>query len=308
MPRNISKKRRFKLKLPDYKPQFVLQAFSEVYDWGLLDLKIPDIHKHSLGSGIKIAIIDSGKCNHFDVSSNVVDAENFTNSPSVDDKAGHATAVAGIIAASKNEQGIIGVAPEAKLYFAKALDDGGTGDPQNLVKGVQWAMDKQVDIISISAGMFVDYKPLHKIIKKAYAQNITVIAAVGNTCKTYYDIAFPARYPEVIGVAAYGKDRHVAPFSSRGINVALSLPGVDVYTSWLNNQYVKISGSSFSAPILSGICALILAKHRNTADTKTPCETPKQMLEHLRKYAVKLDGQNETGMGTLNLIDMFKGD
>lgn len=299
---------KLKLRLPDFKPKLVMQAFSEVYDWGLLDLKIPDVHKKTLGKGIKIAIIDSGKCNHFDVEPNIVDAKNFTSETSVDDVVGHSSFVSGIIAASKNDQGIIGVAPESQLYFAKSLDDSGTGDPAGLVQGVKWAMEKGVDIISISAGMFVDFKPLHNIIKEAYKQNIILVAAVGNTGKAHFNVAFPARYPEVIGVAAYGKDRKVAPFSSRGIDVAFALPGVDIYSCWPGNQYAKMQGTSFSAPILSGICALILSQHKAIENPSTPCETPQQMKEHLQKYALKLGDQNETGMGTLNLVDMFTND
>jgi len=217
------------------------------------------------------------------------------------------TFCAGIIAAEKNDEGIIGVAPKAKLYFAKAMDDSGAGDPSFLVKAINWAISQKVDIMSISAGMFFDFKPLRKIIKKAHERNIIICAAVGNSGDRHYDVAFPARYPEVIGVAAYDQRHKVARFSSRGTNVSFAMPGVNIYSTFLNNQFCKMNGTSMACPIMSGICALILAKHRE-APSSTPCKTPQQMMEHLQKYAKKLNGKNETGFGNVDLKGIFAND
>lgn len=295
------------LKIPKLNPQHVMQNFSEVYDWGLRDLNIPNIHKKTLGNGIKIAIIDSGKSQHFEVTENTAAAKNFSRMKSVDDKNGHSTACAGIIAARKNNQGIIGVAPKAKLYFAKAMDDSGSGNPAALANSIFWAIQQKVDIISISAGMFFDFKPLRVAVQKAHQRNIIIICAAGNSGTQNYDVAFPARYSECIGVAAYDRNRKTASFSSRGINVAFALPGVDIYTCYLNNQFVRLNGTSFSCPAMAGICALILAKHRKKQGS-TPCETPDQMLDHLKKYSVKLGPQNETGFGTIDLNSLFSQD
>lgn len=296
------------IKLPDFTIEETLQTFSEVYDWGLRDLNIPAIHKQTLGNDINVAIIDSGKSEHFETIENTVAAKNFSKSRFLADKNGHSTFCAGIIAARKNDEGIIGVAPLAKLHFAKAMNDSGSGDPSGLVRAVNWAIRQKVDIISISAGMFFDFKPLGKAIKRAYARNIIIVAAVGNTGKRNYDVAFPARYPEVIGVAAYDQRHKIAKFSSRGINVSFAMPGVDIYSTYLKNRFCKLSGTSFACPIMVGVCALILSKHRNIAKPKTPCETPAQMLEHLTKYSKKLNGQNETGFGTIDLDGLFSND
>lgn len=217
------------------------------------------------------------------------------------------TFCSGIIAAEKNDQGVIGVAPKSKIYFAKAMDDSGAGDPSALVKAINWAIGQNVDIMSISAGMFFDFKPLKKIIKRAHKKNIIICAAVGNTGTRQYDVAFPARYPEVIGVAAYDQRHKVARFSSRGTNVSFAMPGVNIYSTYLNNQFCKMNGTSFACPIMAGICALILAKHRG-GTSSTPCQTPRQMMEHLKKYAKKLNGQNETGFGNVDLKGIFADD
>ena len=290
-----------KLQLPKLKPEFLISGMSEIYDWGMHDLKIPDAHQITQGEGIKIGVVDSGKSTHFDVENNTAGARNFSDSNTLNDRAGHSSFVSGIIAAEKNNQGIIGVAPKAKLYFAKALNDAAVGGPSNMVRSIKWCIKQHVDVISISAGMFFDFKPLHHVIKKAHNRNIIIVAATGNTAHRHYDVAFPARYPEVIGVAAYDKKRHVAKFSSRGTNVMFALPGVDIYSTWLHNQFCKMSGTSFSTPFLSGICALILSKHRQNADSNTPCNTPKQMMEHLKKYSIKLDDPKSTGFGTIDL-------
>lgn len=296
-----------RVQLPPFTPDLhVVQSFSEVYDWGLRDLHIPEIHKQTLGEGIEIAIIDSGKSEHFELKENTLRAKNFTKSPKIADAVGHSSFVSGLVAAAKNNEGIIGVAPRSKILFAKAIDDGGSGSPSALVNSIRWATSQKVDIISISAGLFADFKPMHGAIKEAYRNNITIIAAVGNSGERHYDVAFPARYSEVIGVAAYDIRHSVARFSSRGVNVAFAAPGVDIFSCWLKNQYCKMSGSSFSAPIITGICALIISKHRQPGiQSNTPCKTPKQMLEHLKKYAIKIGDRKSTGFGTIDTRSMF---
>lgn len=297
-----------KPEIPKLTPEFILQSFSEVYDWGLRDLNVPEIHKQTLGEGIKIAIVDSGKSDHFETIENTIASKNFSKENAVADKNGHSTFIAGIIAAKKNLEGIIGVAPNAQLYFAKAMDDAGRGEPSALARAIMWAISQKVDIISISAGMFFDFKPLKKAVLRAYRNNIIIVAAVGNTGTRNYDVAFPARYPQVIGVAAYDSRHRTAKFSSRGTNVSYAMPGVDIYSTYLNNQFCKMSGTSFACPIMSGVCALILAKHRKFANSTTPCKTPKQMMEHLTKYSKKIGSKKDTGFGMLDLEELFLKD
>lgn len=292
------------IRLPKIKPKAVLTTLSEVYDWGHVSLNIPKIHQKTQGEGVKIGIVDSGQSTHFETQHALGKSNNFSQSPTVIDKQGHGSFVAGIIGSAKNNEGIIGVAPLSKIYYAKAMDDGGSGNPSYMVKSINWLIEQKVDIISISAGMFVDFKPLHKAVQQAFNKNITIIAAVGNSSNRYYDVAFPARYPEVIGVAAYDRKHKIAPFSSIGVNISFAMPGVDIYSTYLENQYAKMSGTSFATPILTGICALILSYHKK-GNHKTACKTPKQLLEHLIKYSVPLGDKKSAGFGTLNTKEMF---
>lgn len=296
------------IQLPNLNPEFVMQTMSEVYDWGLQDLNVPKLHKTTMGSGVKVGIVDSGLSEHFETEHAVKGYRNFTNEPETEDRNGHSTFIAGIIAAAKNNEGVVGVAPKCDLYFAKAMDNGGRGNPAAMVQAVHWLISEGVDIISISAGMFFDFKPLHKVVKMAYSKNIIIVAATGNTGKRHYDVAFPARYPEVIGVAAYDQRHQAAKFSSRGINVTCAMPGVDIYSTHLNHQFVKSNGTSYACPMLSGICALILSQHRKIENPKTPCETPQQMMEHLEKYAINLGDKKSVGFGTLDTEGLFSSE
>lgn len=294
---------RLKITIPDLTPNLnVFQEMSEVYDWGLLDLNIPNVHKITLGENVKVAIVDSGKSEHFEVKNNTIASKNFSSSNTVNDTRGHNTFVSGIIAAEKNDEGVIGVAPKTQLYFAKAVDDSGSGNPSAMVKSIYWAVEQKVDIISISAGMFIDFKPLREAVQFAYNKNIVLVAATGNTGTKNFDVAFPARYPEVIGVAAYDKNHKAAPFSSRGVNVFCAMPGVDIYSTWLNNQYCKLNGTSFSCPIMTGICALIISKLKKENKTYTP----QTIKDQLKKFSKKLnDDPKAVGFGTVDLNELI---
>lgn len=288
------------LRLPDLHPEDVMQTLSESYDWGLLDLNIPEIHKQTLGEEVKVCILDSGKSEHFETLPATADAANFTDSDNLCDAHGHSTVISGIIAAQKDDQGIVGIAPKSKLYFAKSIDDGGRGDPSAMIKGIRWALEKDVDIISISAGMWVDFKPLHAIIKEAYSADKIIVAAAGNSGTQYEDVAYPARYPEVIAVAAYDKKRKAATFSSHGPSVKFSMPGVDIYSTYLRNSYSRFQGTSFACPIMAGVIALILSKHKSNPSL-TPCTNTVQVLEHLEKYAIDLGDHNAFGFGSVDI-------
>lgn len=286
----------------------VLSKIEEVYNWGLLDLNIPSIHKKERGKGIKIGVIDSGVPDHFDLVNQIKDYSNFSSSDTHLDTIGHATMICGIIAAEHNDKGIIGVAPESQLYIAKALDNNGKGTPEQLKKAFEWLCSKQVNIISISAGFAQDYPPLHDVIKQSFQNGVITVAAAGNAGKQMENVYYPARYQEVIGVAAYDNTRTVTDFSSRGVNVAFAMPGKDIYSTYLNNSFAKASGSSFACPILTGICALILSGHIEEAKTgivKTPCTNTTQMMEHLVRYSIKLGTKEETGFGTIDVESLF---
>ena len=212
---------------------------------------------HTLtGKGIKIGIVDSGLPDHPDIG-NII--ESVDVSETTRDKAdhhGHSTMVSGIISAN-NPKAITGIAPDAELLFAKVINQNGEGSFNSLIAGILWCVVKQVDIILLSLGSSTDYPVLHDAIKKAYDQNICVIAASGNGNQS----DFPARYPEVLSVEKRknpSKNGKFATFGATGLEMVL--PDRDLYTTYLHGRYTKASGTSLIAAMGAGLAALVLER------------------------------------------------
>ena len=138
------------------------------------------------GEGINIAVIDSGcDIDHESLKDNIVAVRNFTDEDNknpniVIDRVGHGTHVAGIIAANGNNNTVLGVAPWANLYILKAIDRTGSGKVSWVVNAINYAVEKKVDIISMSLGMANSDPKLEKAMKNAVNNNILVVCAAGN--------------------------------------------------------------------------------------------------------------------------------
>lgn len=220
----------------------------------------------SRGEGINIAVIDSGcDIEHESLKDNIVFVRNFTdedkkNPNIVIDRVGHGTHVAGIIAANGNNNTIIGVAPWANLYILKAIDSSGSGKVSWVINAINYAVEKKVDIISMSLGMPNDDPKLEKAIKHAIANNILVVCAAGNEGdgdSNAFEYSYPASYVDVISVGAVNKKGVPASFSNANLVVDLVAPGVDIISTYPNNQFASLSGTSMAAPHVSGSLALL---------------------------------------------------
>ncbi len=259
----------------------------QVMDWGIKALHVYDIWKETRGKGIKIAVLDTGVIDHPDLKINIHGGINFTsrNEKDFTDRQGHGTHVAGIIAAVDNI-GVIGVAPQAEIYAVKVLGDDGSGSFQMIAEGIEWAIENNMDIISMSLGSYVGSDILHKAIKKAYDKNITIVAAAGNDGDEDpdNDIGYPARYDETIAVGSINKYYKRSWFSSDGDELDIMAPGQDIYSTYLNNEYAILSGTSMATPFVSGVLALLLSKHKSLGG-KTPVDTPARVREHLIRTA-----------------------
>ena len=244
--------------IPVFKP---FTQLSQSTDWGLMQANIPAAHKFTKGAGITVAILDTGAPNHNDVNPNLLKAIDCSGDGDANDLQGHGTHVAGIVAACDNDFGILGVAPEAKLVAIKVLDNGGHGGYSNIEQGIRAAMAEGVDIINMSLGSPIEPpQSFHQAIIDAANQGIFIVAAAGNDSGA---VNWPARYPEVIAVGAIDQNGNLTNFSSLGPQISVIAPGDNIYSTYLNNQYAILRGTSQASPFVAGLCALILAKHRS---------------------------------------------
>lgn len=266
------------LPIEEMTPTFVISALSEVQDWGLLASGIPEAWGRSKGAGITVAVLDTGAPNHIDLNDNLLPGLNCAGTQDEVDRQGHAFHVSGIIAARQNGFGVIGVAPECKILPIKVLDNSGRSSFQSVIDGVRLAIEHGADIINMSLGSPTEPPhELHQIIKEAHNRGIIIVAAAGNDGGS---VNYPARYDEVIAVAALSKDGSMARFSSHGPQIDAVAPGVDIYSTYLNNQYALLNGTSQAAPFIAGICALLLSWSRNNAGAP-PIKNTQEMLQRL---------------------------
>ncbi|KWX69528.1 hypothetical protein AMQ84_31650 [Paenibacillus riograndensis] len=239
------------------------ESVTETVPYGIQNIHAIEAQQEGYtGKGVKIAVLDSGYSLHSDVK--VKSGYSFiTNSENYDDDFGHGTHVAGIIAASMNGEGVVGVAPMADIYAIKVLDQGGRGSYFTLIEGIDWAIKHKMDIINISFGGENPSQILEEKLQEAYDAGILIVAAAGNDGYMGDDtILYPARYSTAIAVGAIDSGNKRAFFSAKGPDLDLVAPGVKVLSTLPSNQYGMKSGTSMAAPHVTGVAALILEKNK----------------------------------------------
>ena len=249
------------------------QLFDISKYWWLNDFKIKELwDKGITGKGIKIAVLDTGiSLPHPDLNINpntncgdITDSE--THYRNIDNDS-HGTHCTGIIKSSNNGFGITGIAYDSDVFICKISKDidvksGQVDDDISYVEmGIKWAIEKNVDIISISKGFYSDYKKIQPIIKDAFEnKNIIFVCAGGNNSnsKTYSEIFYPAFYDECLSVGAIDQNRKVSPISITSTRLKLLAPGIDITSTSSNNGYRKLSGSSQATPFVAAIIAMTM--------------------------------------------------
>ena len=222
------------------------------------------------GAGVRIAVIDSGcDINHESLKNNIAGVRNFTdedkkNPNIVVDRVGHGTHVIGTICA--NGSNITGVAPGAQIYVLKAINRTGTGKLSWVVNAIKYAIELKVDIISMSLGISENSAKLEKAIKDAVNNNIAVVCAAGNEGdgnSDSFEYSYPAAYIDVISVGAVDKKGVPARFTNSNTTIDLVAPGVDILSTYPNNQFAVLSGTSMATPHVTGSLALLKNWSRN---------------------------------------------
>ncbi len=182
------------------------------------------------------------------------------NDPS--DESSHGTQVAGIIGAvADNGVGIAGVA-DARLMAIRAglnFDQGGTFlQEDDLAAAILYAVDNGADILNLSWGSFDRAFVIEDAVRYAVERGVVVVAAAGNAGQA--PVAYPAALPGVISVGATETSGQLASFSSFGQTLDLVAPGVNIFSTRLDDTYGPRSGSSFAAPQVAGLAALLLSR------------------------------------------------
>lgn len=249
--------------------------------WPLQRVPVDRLWQESKGRGVQVAVIDSGVDDEHGQLKNAVDAargkdllrpkkndpKNLPKGPTVD-LVGHGTKVAGIIAARPTSTtGFVGLAPEATIIPIRQNDGRGEGNALTLAQAVRHAVAARAKVINISqdtdkATVARPDSALRQAVEHALENDVVVIASVGNdgadgkVKKTY-----PAAYEGVLAVAASDRNNERALFSQRGDFVGVAAPGVDIVSTVPGGGQCVDNGTSFAAPYVSAVAALIRAKH-----------------------------------------------
>ncbi|MEH7331237.1 S8 family serine peptidase [Neobacillus drentensis] len=263
-------------------------VLSDRTPWGIQAIyNDPNIAATSGGSGIKVAVLDTGVYKtHSDLAANVEQCKDFSQmkTPLVEgscaDGNGHGTHVSGtILANGGGGQGIYGVAPEARLWSYKVLNNRGTGYSDDIAAAIRKAADESVRtgspvIISMSLGSSSKDSLISSAVDYAYNKGVLIVAAAGNDGPGDNTIGYPGALVNVVAVAALENVQQngtyrVADFSSRGNpatdgdyviqerDVEVSAPGRAIESTWNDGAYNTISGTSMATPHVSGLAAKI---------------------------------------------------
>ncbi|MFV8827881.1 S8 family peptidase [Alkalihalobacterium sp. APHAB7] len=261
------------VRLIPYQVEEVSAYAEEKVPKGVVMVEAPQIWDKDQGDHIVIAVLDTGcQMNHPDLQDRIIDGFNFTTDFRGDpenfaDNNGHGTHVAGTIAASLNDGGVVGVAPKADLLILKVLSGTGGGKYDWIINAIHYAIHwegsngEKVRVISMSLGGPHDIPLLHEAIKEAVRHDIMVVCAAGNDGDGKEDTlqrAYPGYYPEVVQVGAVDFNRNLASFTNTNDEIDLVAPGVNILSTYLDSNYARLSGTSMATPHVTGAIALLI--------------------------------------------------
>ncbi|SDZ55460.1 minor extracellular protease Epr [Evansella caseinilytica] len=228
----------------------------QTIDWGVQRVEAPTSWSSGFtGKGVKVAVIDSGiDTTHPDL--NVVGCYSATNAPTCEDSDGHGTHVAGIIGAKNNNRGTVGVAPDVDIYAARVSNLNDEIWTVDVIAAIDWAISQKVDIINMSLGSEYSSPTLRQAVDRAFDEEILIVAAAGNDYQQ--SVNYPAAFPNVIAVSATNSSDAIASFSNIGEEIEVSAPGNAIRSTYINNSYATISGTSMASPHVAGVLALLM--------------------------------------------------
>ncbi len=241
--------------------------------WHLKRVGAESAWDYTCGMGVTVAVVDTGVAcfdkgpftrgtdlggTHCEGGWNFVD-----NSAEAYDDQGHGTHVAGTIAQTTNNGvGTAGLAYCATLMPVKVLNKSGWGTVANVAEGIRYAADHGAQIINMSLGGPIKSKVLEDAVNHAVSKGVIIVAAAGNSGKA---VGYPAAYPGVIAVSATDSNDNIAWFSSRGPQIALAAPGVNVTQQTICDggknkceMFGTFNGTSMASPHVAGVAAMVV--------------------------------------------------
>jgi serine protease len=248
------------------------------YQWHLRQIGLPAAWKMGQGQGVVVAVIDTGVTQVPDLAGiDLVEGYNFVaNGTNAADDHGHGTHVAGTIAqATNNGLGVAGVAFGAKIMPLKVLSANGSGSMGAIAQAIRYAADHGAKVINMSLGGPFPVAAIRSAVKYANGKGVIVVAAAGNDGRG--KVGYPARYPEVLAVAATQFDEKTTFYSNWGPEVGIAAPGGNVRVDQngdgkpdgvLQNtvvpgnvsktDYLLFMGTSMASPHVAGVAALLV--------------------------------------------------
>ncbi len=213
---------------------------------------------------VKVALLDSGVDLFNDIevkeSINLIPGEEEVL-PLFWDTSGHGTSIAGVLAAQDNKEGITGINPNVELYSARVLDAEKAAPVSRIVEAIYWAIEENVDIISISFGTTQYSEALEIAIKEAYNKGILIVAAAGN----HGEVEYPAALEEVVAVGGTDTSGNVCAYSGKGEEVELVAPAEQICSTGSFDGTVICNGTSMAVPHVVGVATKLWEKDRTVS-------------------------------------------
>ena len=243
------------------------------------------------GAGITVAVIDSGVNEHIALQDGI-QRLTLTELADGSTQLGHGTAVASII--SGNHPLTPGVAPASEILSIRITDEQGSSNSFDLAEGIIAAVDGGAQVINISMGSEGNSSIVADAVK--YAQNLGAVIVASSGNEGLNAPAYPAAYDGVISVGAIEANGEHLDFSNTGENLSISAPGYEVNAAWGENLLTAFTGTSASAPFVSGSIAAVMSEN--------PGYTAQQAADlvlSLSNEAGYPGADSEYGIGTLDI-------
>lgn len=265
------------------------------------------------GEGVSVVILDSGVySSHPDLSRRITQCKDFTNPryPLVDgkceDKNGHGTHVAGIVAADAgtDKRGMYGVAPQTELWVYKVCGANGSCYADDIAAALRLAADNGANIANMSFGSDQESSLIKDVVDYAASKGLLMVAAAGNDGPFPDSIDYPAAYASVVAVGAIDQSKKVTDWSSRGTNtlttpwvvedrdIEFAAPGEYIESTWNNGSYAILSGTSMASPFVTGLAAKYW---QSTADD--PATATRDLLHSFAGDLLPFGDDNASGFG-----------